>query len=189
MNSDLWISFVCEAKPKKSIEGKHRTPAWLGRVPKEDVPAILRFLKAQGTKARVIYRDKSGQNRYNRGRYWKSGQSAKNVATHADIYEQPPGEFSSRHYAGGYQLMSDAARLRKIKAALNGKKTDDPQVLKMLAEKPVWALTYAKNSIKGRWIEGEELIAKSDLAKNYLELFPEAKWDWAINGWLDWTDI
>jgi hypothetical protein len=193
---DLLVSFVCEAKPK-NIEGKHTTPAWLGRVPKEDVPAVLRFLQAQGVRTRAIYRDKSGQNRYAKGdtntsgshiSKWVSGWAHKEHATHADIYEQPPGEFSSRDYVGGYNLMADSARLRQLKGALNGKKTNDPEILKMLASKPVWAYTYATKALKARWPEVEETIAKSNLKDQYLMRFPEAKREWTMRGWLDWLD-
>ena len=53
------------------------------------------------------------------------------------------------------------------------------------------ALYYAKDVIKGRWPEGEEAIATStpEFVKYYLEKFPEAKLEWAMNGWLDWLDL
>ena len=193
---DLLVSFVCEAKPK-NIEGKHTTPAWLGRVPKEDVPAVLRFLHAQGIRPRAIYRDKSGKNRYAKGNTFVSGWAHKENATHADIYEQPPGgrpvhrdahEYPSNDNVGGYKLMADSARLRQIKGALNGKKTNDPEILKMLASKPDWAYTYATKALKARWPEVEETIAKSNQKDGYLKRFPEAKREWTMRGWLDWLD-
>jgi len=58
-----------------------------------------------------------------------------------------------------------------------------------------WALNYAWHVIHeleagGRWPEGEEHIAKDpEDAKFYLEHFPEAKLEWAMNGWLDWLDL
>ena len=56
---------------------------------------------------------------------------------------------------------------------------------------PWWAYRYATCVIKGhRWPEGEVAIAKDpECAKGYLELFPEAKLEWAMNGWLDWLDL
>lgn len=188
---DFIVSFVCEAKPK-NVEGTHRTPSWLGRVPVEDVPAVMRFLKNQGTKARIVYRDKSGQNRYARDKYrnrWVSGWAHKQDATHADIYEQPPGEISSQHRVGGYDMMMKAAQDREIKSALNGKKTSNPRVLSALAENPAQAYTYATKALKARWPEAEEKIAKSSLKDLYLQRFPEARTEWTMNGWLDWLDL
>jgi hypothetical protein len=58
-----------------------------------------------------------------------------------------------------------------------------------------WALNYAWHVIHeleagGRWPEAEEAIAKDpEDAKFYLEHFPEAKLEWAMNGWLDWLDL
>ena len=63
---------------------------------------------------------------------------------------------------------------------------------------PWQALIYAKDVIGGRWPEAEEVIAKElgkarimggDLAKEYLEAFPEAKREWVMRGWLDWFDL
>jgi hypothetical protein len=51
------------------------------------------------------------------------------------------------------------------------------------------AYWYAKDIINGRWPEGEEAIANSDYKDEYLIHFPDAKDDWAVNGWLDWLDI
>jgi len=192
-NIDRLVSFICEAKPK-DVEGRHTTPSWMARIPKEDVPAVLRFLRAQGLRSRAIYRDQSGKKRYAKGRYYTSGWAKKDNATHADIYEQPPGEFSSRGfnvagYVGGYQLMSDATKLRHIKAALNGKKTNNPEVLKALLEKPVWAYTYATKAMKSRWPEAEEIIAKSNLKNDYVKAFPDAKLEWALKGWVPMDDV
>jgi hypothetical protein len=53
---------------------------------------------------------------------------------------------------------------------------------------PYWANRYALNVIKGRWPEAEEAIAKSEYKDKYLESFPDAKVDFAMNGWLDWLD-
>jgi hypothetical protein len=53
-----------------------------------------------------------------------------------------------------------------------------------------WAYYYARDVIGGRWPEGEPAIATSpDYANQYLEAFPEAKLEWAMNGWLDWLDL
>ena len=57
------------------------------------------------------------------------------------------------------------------------------------------AYEYAKDVIGGRFPEAEEAIAKNTsvanphLAKSYLELFPQAKLEWVMNGWLDWLDL
>ena len=55
---------------------------------------------------------------------------------------------------------------------------------------PYQAYWYAARVLKGRWPEAEEAIAKSPgYAKLYLIRFPEAKLEWAMNGWLDWLDL
>ena len=55
---------------------------------------------------------------------------------------------------------------------------------------PYQAYWYAARVLKGRWPEAEEAIATNPhLAKSYLELFPQAKLEWAMNGWLDWLDL
>ena len=42
-----------------------------------------------------------------------------------------------------------------------------------------------------RWKEAEEHLAYASpwVINKYVSLFPEAKWEWAVNGWIDWTDI
>jgi hypothetical protein len=45
---------------------------------------------------------------------------------------------------------------------------------------------YAKGVIKGRWPEAEETIANSMYRDEYLDLFPDARDDWALAGWIDW---
>jgi hypothetical protein len=32
-------------------------------------------------------------------------------------------------------------------------------------------------------------VTNPHLAKSYLELFPEAKLEWIMNGWIDWLDL
>ena len=55
---------------------------------------------------------------------------------------------------------------------------------------PYQAYWYAARVLKGRWPEGEATIAKDPTwAEKYLERFPEAKLEWAMNGWLDWLDL
>ena len=56
---------------------------------------------------------------------------------------------------------------------------------------PWWAYRYATCVIKhGRWPEGEPAIAKDpECAQYYLKQFPEAKLEWLMNGWMDWTDL
>ena len=53
------------------------------------------------------------------------------------------------------------------------------------------AYLYAKDVIRGRWPEAEEHLAYASPSEinRYISLFPEAKWEWAANGWIDWTDI
>lgn len=213
--ADLIVSCVCEAKPKpnpKDVVGTHSTPYWLGRVPKEDVPAVVRFLKNQGIRPRVIYRDKSTDRprRYGRGRTFVSGWAHKSNATHADIYDQGPQRYDV-DYMG---LSRESAAISALKAGLNGKQTTNPSVLNQLAKKPNWAYMYAKKAIKGRWSQGEEAIAKdpkvackyakdvikgrflhaeetiaqSEFKDLYLRDWPDAKDDWTANGWIDWLD-
>jgi hypothetical protein len=53
-----------------------------------------------------------------------------------------------------------------------------------------WAFPYAWHVIGGRWPEGEAAIAKDPIwAEKYLELCPDAKLEWAMNGWIDWLDL
>ena len=63
-----------------------------------------------------------------------------------------------------------------------------PEVEKAIATDTRWAYHYAKDVIRGRWPEGEKAIAHSEYKDHYLETFPEAKDDWAMNGWIDWLD-
>ena len=59
-----------------------------------------------------------------------------------------------------------------------------------IAKDPLDAINYAWNVIGGRWPEGEATIAKDPTwAKKYLIRFPDAKLEWAMNGWLDWLDL
>ena len=65
-----------------------------------------------------------------------------------------------------------------------------PEAEPVIATDPYWAYMYARHIIGGRWPEGEATIAKDPIwAEKYLELFPEAKLEWAMNGWLDWLDL
>ena len=57
-----------------------------------------------------------------------------------------------------------------------------------IAKDPHQAYNYALDVIKGRWPEAEEAMAKSEYKNRYLHLFPDAKDDWAMNGWIDWLD-
>jgi hypothetical protein len=59
-----------------------------------------------------------------------------------------------------------------------------------IATDPDYAHLYARNVLMGRFPEGEPAIATDPLsAEPYLKKFPEAKLEWAMNGWLDWLDI
>jgi hypothetical protein len=50
------------------------------------------------------------------------------------------------------------------------------------------AYKYAKFVVKARWPEAERTIMESVHCRSYLDLFPEAKDDWILKGWLDWLD-
>ena len=63
-----------------------------------------------------------------------------------------------------------------------------PEAEATIAKDPHWAYFYARDVIQGRWPEGEKAIAHSEYKDRYLEAFPEAKDDWAINGLIDWLD-
>jgi hypothetical protein len=64
-----------------------------------------------------------------------------------------------------------------------------PEAEATIATSP-WGFPYAWHVIGGRWPEGEATIAKDPIwAEKYLELFPEAKLEWVMNGWLDWLDL
>ena len=55
---------------------------------------------------------------------------------------------------------------------------------------PGLAYLYARDVIRGRWPEGEPAIATSPYySKEYLELFPQARLEFAMNGWIDWLDL
>ena len=67
-----------------------------------------------------------------------------------------------------------------------------PEAEEAIAKDPYWAYRYAQYVVKGRWPEAEEAIAKNTsphLAKSYLELFPQARLEFAMNGWIDWLDL
>ena len=59
-----------------------------------------------------------------------------------------------------------------------------------IAKDPRSAYMYARHIIKGRWPEAEASIATHPYyAKQYLIEFPQAKLEWAMNGWIDWLDL
>jgi hypothetical protein len=65
-----------------------------------------------------------------------------------------------------------------------------PEAEPVIATDPMSAYYYSKSVLKGRWPEGEPAIAKDpDYSILYLELFPQAKLEWAMNGWIDWLDL
>ena len=65
-----------------------------------------------------------------------------------------------------------------------------PEAEATIAKSPRSAYDYAKYVIKGRFPEAEQRISKDpDYSIFYLELFPQAKLEWAMNGWLDWLDL
>ena len=105
--------------------------------------------------------------------------------------------------------------MAELEATLTKDKiTKDPHILSIVASNPEWAYRYAARAIKGRWPEAEttlakdplrayyyalyvikgrwpeaeEATAKSEYKDRYLQHFPDAKDDWAMNGWIDWLD-
>ena len=77
-----------------------------------------------------------------------------------------------------------------------------PEAEEVIAKDPRLAYYYAINVLKGRFPEAEPAIAKNlngadqwDYhmdpwwAKEYLKAFPQAKLEWAMNGWIDWLDL
>ena len=59
-----------------------------------------------------------------------------------------------------------------------------------IATDPYVAYVYARDELKGRFPEAEASIATHPYeAKLYLKQFPEAKLEWAMNGWIDWLDL
>ena len=65
-----------------------------------------------------------------------------------------------------------------------------PEAEATIAASPYWAYYYARGVIRGRWPEAEATIATDPYwTKEYLELFPEAKREWVMRGWLDWFDL
>ena len=59
-----------------------------------------------------------------------------------------------------------------------------------IATDPMSAYDYSQFVLKGRFPEGERAIATSpNYSIIYLKAFPEAKLEWAMNGWLDWLDL
>ena len=65
-----------------------------------------------------------------------------------------------------------------------------PEAEPVIATDPMSAYYYSESVLKDRFPEGERAIAKDpDYSIMYLNAFPEAKLEWAMNGWLDWTDL
>ena len=59
-----------------------------------------------------------------------------------------------------------------------------------IAANPLNAYNYARWIIGGRWPEAEATIAKSQgNANRYAKEFPEAKFIFVMNGWIDWLDL
>jgi hypothetical protein len=60
-----------------------------------------------------------------------------------------------------------------------------------IATDPYLAYVYARDILKGRFPEAEASIAKDPdyCANQYLIEFPQAKLEWAMNGWIDWLDL
>ena len=72
----------------------------------------------------------------------------------------------------------------------NKRKQRFPEAEAAIATDPELALLYVRDVIRGRWPEGEPAIATSPYySKEYLELFPQARLEFAMNGWIDWLDL
>ena len=52
-----------------------------------------------------------------------------------------------------------------------------------------YAQYYALYCLKRRFPEGEAAMVRDGFTSDYVKKFPEAKLEWAVNGWLDWTDL
>jgi hypothetical protein len=63
-----------------------------------------------------------------------------------------------------------------------------PEAEEAIAKDSVYAILYAEKILKGRFFAGEKTIANSSQRDRYLRSFPEARDDWAMNGWIDWLD-
>ena len=78
------------------------------------------------------------------------------------------------------------------KEVLKGRwpEAERPEAEAAIATSSWWGYRYARDVLKGRFPEGEPAIATEPrLAKYYLKQFPEARLEWAMNGWLDWLDL
>ena len=78
------------------------------------------------------------------------------------------------------------------KEVLKGRwpEAERPEAEAAIATSSWWGYRYARDVIGGRFPEGEPAIATEPrLAKLYLKQFPEAKLEWAMNGWIDWLDL
>ena len=65
-----------------------------------------------------------------------------------------------------------------------------PEGEAVIATDPGYAYRYATEVIGGRWPEAEATIAKSQgNANRYAKEFPEAKFIFVMNGWIDWLDL
>lgn len=53
---------------------------------------------------------------------------------------------------------------------------------------PWWIVSYAIRVVKGRWIEAEEHILKSEYKTLYAKEFPEVMDEWLVLGHVDWLD-
>ena len=65
-----------------------------------------------------------------------------------------------------------------------------PEAEEAIATDPFYAYRYARDVLKGRFPEAEASIATHPYEANqYLIEFPQAKLEWAMNGWIDWLDL
>jgi hypothetical protein len=63
-----------------------------------------------------------------------------------------------------------------------------PEAEVALVNEPEFSMRYACYVTGERWPEAEAAIIKSAWKYSYLTKFPEAKEDWAMNGWIDWLE-
>jgi sarcosine oxidase delta subunit len=85
-------------------------------------------------------------------------------------------ELTTAHWAFNYARYNIKGRFPEGEAAI----ATDPYV----------AYVYARDVLKGRFPEAEASIATHPYCANqYLIEFPQAKLEWAMNGWIDWLDL
>lgn len=106
------------------------------------------------------------------------------------LYNDPQRAYDHAKYIKGRFPEGEAAiardpRLCYLYANMVGR---FPEGEATLAKEPYWAYIYAYDVLDKRFPEGEAAIANSEYKHRYIQAFPDAKDDWAVNGWIDWLD-